>query len=152
MWPVKYSRWNVFIVTCDVLCCDGYDFAPHITGKLLQNQVPNIENVGIYIAEHHGASWSILRNFPASHELQNTPSQACSIASFGWAVNAAMLYTHDGIFQSPCDTSKSHAMYCDAFSNTLEFLFPILDYLGYLLSDFQTVCTIVIVVIPYAFM
>ena len=64
---------------------------------------------------------------------------------------AVMLYTRDVTFQSPCDISKSHAMGCDEFSNMLEFLIPIMDYLSYLLSDFQTVYSIVMV-IPYAFM
>ena len=30
-------------------------------------------------------------------------------------------------------------MLCDGFSNMLEFLLPILEYLCFLLSDFQTV-------------
>ena len=39
----------------------------------------------------------------------------------------------------------------DAFSNMLEVLLPILEYISYLLSDFQTVCSIVIS-IQYTFM
>ena len=60
--------------------------------------------------------------------------------------HAAMLYTRDGTFQSSCDTSKLHAMCCDVFSNMLEFLLPILEYLSHLSSDFQTVCSIVMVI------
>ena len=65
--------------------------------------------------------------------------------------HAAMLHTCDGTFQTSCDTSKSHAMCCDAFSNMLGFLLPILEFLGCLLSDFQTVCSIVMG-IQYPFM
>ena len=54
----------------------------------------------------------------------------------------AMLYTHDTTFQCPCDAAKLHAMLCDAFSNMLVILLPILEYLGYSLSDFQMVSTI----------
>ena len=54
-----------------------------------------------------------------------------------------MLHTHDGTFQCICDAAKSNAMVCDAFSNMLVILLPILEYLSYLLSDFQTVFTIV---------
>ena len=50
--------------------------------------------------------------------------------------HAAMLYAHDEMFQSSCDASK--------FSNMFEFLLPILEYLNYLLPDFQTVCSILI--------
>ena len=57
----------------------------------------------------------------------------------------AMLYTHAGMFQSSCDNSESHAMCCDVFTNMLEFLLPILEYL-HLLSNFQTVCSIVMVI------
>ena len=57
--------------------------------------------------------------------------------------HVAMPYTHDGTFQRSCDTSKLHAMWCDAFSNLLEFLLPILKYLSHLLYDFQMVYSIV---------
>ena len=60
--------------------------------------------------------------------------------------HGAMLYTHDGTYQSPCDAAKSHAMLCDAFSNMLVILFMILGYLSYLLSGFQTVCTIMMAI------
>ena len=50
----------------------------------------------------------------------------------------AMLYTRDGKFQTSCDTSKSHAICCDAPCNMLVILLPILEYLSYLLSDSQT--------------
>ena len=53
--------------------------------------------------------------------------------------HAAMLHTHDVTFQSTCDTAKSPAMACDAFSNMLVIWLPILEYLSYLLSDLQTV-------------
>ena len=53
--------------------------------------------------------------------------------------HAAMLYTRDGTIQGPRDTSKSHAMCCDVFSNMLEFLLPILEYLSHLSFDSQTV-------------
>ena len=46
-----------------------------------------------------------------------------------------------GTFQSSCGTYKLHAMCCDIFSNMLEFVLPI-----NLLSDFQTVCSIVIII------
>ena len=57
--------------------------------------------------------------------------------------HVAMLHTHDGTFQNCCDTSKLHATCCDAFSNMLEFMLPILEYLSHLLSNFETVCSIV---------
>ena len=59
--------------------------------------------------------------------------------------HATMLPTCDGLFQSPCDAGKLLAMCCDTFSNMLEFMLPILEYryLSYLVSDFQTVCIIV---------
>ena len=60
--------------------------------------------------------------------------------------HAAMLHTCDGVFQSSCDAAKSPAMACDAFSNMLVILLPILEYLSYLLSDFQTVCSIVMAI------
>ena len=53
--------------------------------------------------------------------------------------HVAMLHTCDGTFQSTCDTSKSPVVCCDAFSNMLEFLLPILEYLSNLSSDSQTV-------------
>ena len=53
--------------------------------------------------------------------------------------HAAMLHTNDGTSKSPCDDSKSYAMFCDAYSNMLEIWIPILEYLSYLLSYFQTV-------------
>ena len=51
----------------------------------------------------------------------------------------AMLCTHDGIFQGSCVALKWPSMFGDAFSNILEVLLPILEYISYLLSDFQTV-------------
>ena len=57
-----------------------------------------------------------------------------------------MLYTRDGTFQSSCNALKSHAMCCDAFFNMLEFLLPILEYLSHILSDFQTVYSIVMAI------
>ena len=59
---------------------------------------------------------------------------------------AAMLYTRDGMFQTSCDTSKSHAMCGDAFSNMLEFLLPILEYLSHLSSDSRTVFSTVMLI------
>ena len=52
--------------------------------------------------------------------------------------HAAMLHTCDGAFRGFCDATKLHAMLCDAFSNMLVILLPILEYLSFLLSDFQT--------------
>ena len=60
--------------------------------------------------------------------------------------HAAMLHTCDGVFQSYCDAGKTHAMCCDAFSNMLEFLPPILEYVSHLLSDFETVYSIAMVI------
>ena len=51
---------------------------------------------------------------------------------------AAMVYICNGTFQSSCETSKSHAMCCDAFSNMLVIFLPILGYLSYLVSESQT--------------
>ena len=61
--------------------------------------------------------------------------------------HGAMLHTHDGMYQCPCDVAKSHAMLCDAFSNMLVILLPILENLGYLLFDFQMV-SIILMGIP----
>ena len=44
--------------------------------------------------------------------------------------HAAILYICDGTFLSLCNASKSPAMLCDAFSNMLEILHPILEYLS----------------------
>ena len=52
---------------------------------------------------------------------------------------AAMLHICDGVFQNSCDAGKMPAMVCDAFSNMLVILLPILKYLSYFLSDFQTI-------------
>ena len=60
--------------------------------------------------------------------------------------HAVMLHTLYGTFQNCCDTSKSHAMCCDAFSNILQFMLPILEYLSHLLSNFETVCSIVMLI------
>ena len=57
--------------------------------------------------------------------------------------HAAMLHTCDGVFQRRCDASKSHAMCCDKKFNMLNILLPILEYLSHLLSDSQTVFSIV---------
>ena len=43
--------------------------------------------------------------------------------------HAAMLHPHDETFWCPCDAAKSPAMLCDAFSNMLVILLPILEYL-----------------------
>ena len=43
-------------------------------------------------------------------------------------------------------------MCCDAFSNMLEFLLPILEYLSHLLSDFQTVCSIMMNILSLIFL
>ena len=48
-------------------------------------------------------------------------------------VMAAMLHTCDGVLHSYCDTGKMHAMCCDAFSNMLEFLLPILEFLSHII-------------------
>ena len=48
--------------------------------------------------------------------------------------HAAMLHTHDGTFQSPCNVLKLHTMSCDAFSNMLVISLPILKPI-FLLSD-----------------
>ena len=53
--------------------------------------------------------------------------------------HAAMLQICDGVFQNCCDTGKMPVMVCDAFSNMLVILLPILEYLGYFLSDFQPI-------------
>ena len=45
---------------------------------------------------------------------------------------------------APCNAAKSHTMLCDAFSNMLVILLPILEYLSHLLSDSQTVFTLII--------
>ena len=58
--------------------------------------------------------------------------------------HVAMLHTCDGVFQSSCNAGKSHAMLCDVNSNMLVILLPILEYLSYLLSDFQAVFSIMI--------
>ena len=52
--------------------------------------------------------------------------------------HAAMLHTCDGGFQATCDISKSHAMCCDRKFNMFNILLLFLEYLSYLLSDFQT--------------
>ena len=57
--------------------------------------------------------------------------------------HAAMLCTCDGTFRRGCDASKSCAMCCDRKFNMLDILVPILEYLCYLLTDFQTVFIIV---------
>ena len=44
--------------------------------------------------------------------------------------HAAMLHICDGVFQSSCDAGKLPAMVCDAFSNMLVILLPILEYLS----------------------
>ena len=50
----------------------------------------------------------------------------------------------DGVFLGPCDASKSHAILCDASTNMLVIWLPILEYLSYLFSNFQTVFSIMI--------
>ena len=61
--------------------------------------------------------------------------------------HVVMLHTHDGTYQCPCDTAKSHAMLCDTFSNMLVLiLLPILEYLCYSLSDFQMASTIMMAI------
>ena len=60
--------------------------------------------------------------------------------------HAAMLHACDGLFQSYCHARKMHAMCCNAFSNMLECLLPILEYLQYYLSDFETVYSIAMVI------
>ena len=69
--------------------------------ELLQNREQNIEHVGIYIAEHR-------KQFPCI-----AGALVHLIAACGWALShailcdalqAAMLYTRDGTFQSSCDT------------------------------------------------
>ena len=54
------------------------------------------------------------------------PATRCDAAYLRWGV------------LNPCDVSKSHMMLCDAFSNMLVISLQILEYLSYLLSDFQT--------------
>ena len=56
--------------------------------------------------------------------------------------HAVMLHTCDGAFQSSCDAGISHAMFCDVNSNMFNILLPIMEYLSQLLSEFQTVCSI----------
>ena len=56
--------------------------------------------------------------------------------------HAAMPYTCDGVFPLCCDARKSHAMCCDRKFNMLNILVLILEYFGYLQSDFQTVFSI----------
>ena len=58
--------------------------------------------------------------------------------------HVATLYTRDGTFQSFCDTSKWHAMCCNAVSNMLVISLPILEYLSHLLSNSQTVFSMMI--------
>ena len=53
--------------------------------------------------------------------------------------HAAMLHICGGVFQNSCDAGKLPAMVCDAFSNMLVILLPILEYLSYFLSDFATI-------------
>ena len=48
--------------------------------------------------------------------------------------HAAMMYPHDWMFQSSCVTCKSHAMFCNAFYNMLEFIVLILDLRSQLLT------------------
>ena len=60
--------------------------------------------------------------------------------------HGAMPHSHDETFQYTCDARKLHAMACDAFSNMLVILLPILEYLSHLLSDFQSVCSIVMAI------
>ena len=49
-----------------------------------------------------------------------------------------MLCTYDGRFQSSCDSSKLHAMSCDAFPNVLDLFLPIFDYLFF--KQFAALC------------
>ena len=56
--------------------------------------------------------------------------------------HATMLHTCDGAFHSSCDAGISHAMLCDVNSNMFNILLPIMEYLSQLLSEFQTVCSI----------
>ena len=55
---------------------------------------------------------------------------------------AMMLDTCDGAFHLCCDARKSHAICCDRKFNMLNILLLILQYLSYLLSDYQAVFTI----------
>ena len=57
--------------------------------------------------------------------------------------HAAMLHTYDGAFKRGCYASKSCAMCCHRKLNMRSILVPILEYLRYVLSDFQTVFSIV---------
>ena len=60
--------------------------------------------------------------------------------------HAAMLHTCDGVFPSSCDGGKLPAILCDVNSNMFVILLPILEYLSHLSSDFQTVCSILMVI------
>ena len=51
--------------------------------------------------------------------------------------HAAMLYTCDGVFHVCCDARKSHAMCCYRKFNMLNVFLSILQYLSYVLSDYQ---------------
>ena len=56
--------------------------------------------------------------------------------------HAVMSFTCDGAFHLCCDARKSHAMCCNRKFNMLNILVSILEYLRYLLSQFQTVLSI----------
>ena len=78
-------------------------------------------------------SQHIACDFKASQRLWNTPSQVCSIAACGPGyilprAHAAMLYTCDGTLNTSCDALELHAMYCNAISNMLDILLPVLSY------------------------
>ena len=75
------------------------------------------------------ASQTIACDFPASQVHLNIPLWMYSIAACGFAF-----------------TSKWHVICGDAFSNMLEFLLSMLEYLSHLFSDFQMGCSIVIVI------
>ena len=62
--------------------------------------------------------------------------------SFKAQPHAEILHTCHGVFKRHCDASKSHRMHCDAKSIMLVNLLPMLEYLSYLLSDFQAILSI----------
>ena len=79
--------------------------------------------------------------------LRMTEQDVGNNISFAFKPHAAMLHTGGRVVQSYCDARRKHAMCCDAFSNMLEDLLPISEYLSHLFSNFQTVFSIVVVIV-----
>ena len=125
MWPVCYSRWNVFLFSCDDHRCDGnYKYLienldSHITCKLMKwpsqcckpfgksdNKWLRYSKIGSKNSNMlENASQHIACNFTVSQELWNVPSQVYSV----WLG----LMTHNLQDIIPCkQTHNSHALKC----------------------------------------